>query len=454
MLKHVAKLYTNQRGLDMRAKALATAAGSSAVLLCLLASASPAQERTRKSAPIIRVLSENGAGVASSYVRPVIQVAEDSYVFAVMMDLDGHIQVLHPDFPGISVRIRSQKQHRLPNFFAGFNNQRFGGGYANYSNASLNRYSGGPDDTRGTIIALASRVPFNLELIEADGDWNMAAIRRLIEHRTPEGAAQALARSLGAKGERIGRDFMRFAGQEQGYYAYNSFDYYCGYGGFGSAYAGQRILRTYARFNELRAMGLRPVVIGYDQCGAPLIVAAPIRPGAGFRPPVAGQPQDTTVFPKSHFPKGIARRPTPEGVFPLPDRAEQVQRAQLGQRPDLPQIRDVTITAPRGRRTEPREIFQGHRPQPGVTAIPERGPRPVDRAIPSRSEPAATGMRPVYRPEPRVTAPSEPARRPERAPAPAPAPVVHERPAAPSSPPPRAETHSKPEPTTSRPPRT
>jgi hypothetical protein len=439
----------------MRANGLATTAGSSALLLCLLASAASAQERASKRAPIIRVFSENGAGVVSSYVRPVIRVAEDSYVFAVMMDLDGHIQVLHPDFPGISVRIRSQKQHRLPNFFAGFNNQRFGGGYANYSNASLNRYSGGPDDTRGTIIALASRVPFNLELIEADGDWNMTAIRRLIEHRTPEGAAQALARSLGAKGERIGRDFMRFAGgQSQGYYAANSYGY-CGYGSYGYPYAGGAFFGSFARFAELRAMGLRPVIVGYDRCGTPLIVAAPTRPGAGFRPlPPVPSPQDTTVFPKSHFPKGIARRPTPEGVFPLTDRAEQVQRAQLGQRPDLPQIRDVTITAPRGRRTEPREIFQGHRPQPGVTAIPERGPRPVDRAIPSRSEPAATGMRPVYRPEPRVTAPSEPARRPERAPAPAPAPVVHERPAAPSSPPPRAETHSKPEPTTSQPPRT
>ena len=446
----------------MRAKALATAAGSSALLLCLLASASSAQERARKSAPIIRVLSENGAGVASSYVRPTIRVAEDSYVFAVMMDLDGRIQVLHPDFPGISVRVRSQKMLRLPNFFAGFNDQRYGAGYANYSNASLNRYSGRPDDTRGTVIALASRVPFNLGLIEADGDWNMSAIRRLIDNRTPDGAAQALASYLGVKGERIGRDYMRFAGQQRGYYAYGSYDNSCGYGSFGSAYAGERILRTYARFNELRAMGLRPVIIGYDQCGTPLIVAAPVAPGAGFHPPLPGRPpRDTTIFPKSHYPKGIARRPTPEGIFPLPDRAEQVQRAQLGQRPDLPQVRDVTITAPRGRRAEPREILQGYRPQPGVTAIPARGPTPVDRAIPSRSEPAATGMRPVYRPEPRVSSPSEPARRPERAREPAPAPVVRERPAQPSSPPPssssspppRAETHSKPEPTTGRTPR-
>jgi hypothetical protein len=430
----------------MRAKAMATAAGSSALLLCLMASTSSAQERSRKSAPIIRIMSENGAGVVSSYVRPVIQVAEDSYVFSVMMDLDGHIQVLHPDFPGISVRVRSQKQLRLPNFFAGFNDQRLGGGY---SMAAYSRYSGGPDDTRGTVIALASRVPFNLQLIEAGGDWNMSAIRRLIEHRTPDGAAQALARYLGAKGERIGRDFMRFAGgQSQGYYASDSYAY-CGYGSYGYGYGNGAFFGTFARFTELRAMGLRPVIIGYDRCGTPLIVAAPVRPGAGFRPPPPVRPpQDTTVFPKSHFPKGIARRPTtPEGVFPLPDRSEPIKRAQLGQRPDLPQIRDVTITAPRGRPAQPREIPLRYRPP---TSWRPEMPTPAENSAPSRIEAAGSGMRPVYRPEPRVAAPSAPARPPERAREPAP--VVRERPAAPSSPPPRAETHSKPEPTSSRPP--
>lgn len=448
----------------MRAKALATAAGSSALLLCLLASASSAQERTRKSAPIIRVLSENGAGVASSYVRPIIRVAEDSYVFAVMMDLDGHIQVLHPDFPGISVRVRSQKQLRLPNFFAGFNDQRYSGGY---SVASFNnRYSSRVDDTHGVVIALASRVPFNLQLIEADGDWNMTAIRRLIENRTPDGAALALARYLGAKGERIGHDFMRFAGgYSQGYYAYNSYDY-CGYGSYGYGYGSSAIFGTFARFNELRALGLRPVIIGYDRCGTPMIVAAPFTPGAGFRPPPVRPPEDTTVFPKSHLPKGIPRRPPPpEGIFPLPDRTgqvERVERAQLAQRPDLPQIRDVTITAPRGRRAEPREIPQRYRtPLTSPGAFPERAPTPVDRTAPQRIESADRGMRPTYRPEPRVTAPSETSRPSERARQPAsssPAPVVRERPSQPSSPPPsssqpsapppRAETHSKPEPTT------
>lgn len=429
----------------MRAKGLGLAAGSSALLLCLLATASPAQEKTRQRAPIIRVYSQNGAGVVSNYVTPAIEVAEDAYVFAVMMDLDGHIQVLQPDFPGISVRVRAHKQLRLPNFFAGFNapSQRLQSRMAGYDSYELG------DDTRGTVIALASRAPFNLELIEADGDWNLAAIRRLIEHRTPEGAAQALAQYLGAKGERIGHDYMRFAGQRRSQYAYNGYDdlSYCGYGGYGYASLGGGYYRAdaYARIAQLRSVGLRPYIAGYDACGVPIVVVAPFNQGGRFPIPVTPLPRgDTTVFPKSHFPQGFPRRPpvtadmTPVGIFPLPQRAE------------LPQMRDVTITAPQGRRAEPREILDQYRPQPGITTLPERGRVPVERANPS--EPATMGTRPVFRSDPLVSAPSEPMRMPERVreptPAPAPAPVVHERPAPPSSPPPRAEAPSPKEPTT------
>ena len=157
----------------MRTKGLALGAGSSALLLCLLATASPAQDKTRQRAPIVRVYSNEGTGVVSNYVTPSIQVSEDAYVFAVMMDLDGHIQVLQPDFPGISVRLRANKQLRLPNFFAGFNAPRYG----------MAGYSSSPDlgnDARGTVIALASRAPFNLDRIESGGDWNISAIRLLI----------------------------------------------------------------------------------------------------------------------------------------------------------------------------------------------------------------------------------------------------------------------------------
>lgn len=437
----------------MRMTGFAATAGSSVLLLCLLASASPAQDRSRQRAPIVRVYSQNGVGVFSNYIRPLIDVSEDAYVFAVMMDIDGRIQVLHPEFPGISVRIRSDKQLSLPNFFAGYNDPMQRTQYSGL--ASYNSYQS-VDDTRGTVIAIASRAPLNLELIQAGGDWDISLIRQLIEHRAPESAARALAKHLGATGEPIGHDYMRFAGQRQSYYAYNELDY-CGYGGYGypSLSGAHYRFESFARVAQLRALGLRPVVLGYDACGLPVVVVAPFTRGGPFplpRPP--RQPGDTTVFPKSRFPNGIPRHPpgsggAPQGIFPLPQRAQP------------PQTRDVTITAPRERRAEPRDIPEQFRSQPGTNSRPEgsRNPaNPVERSVPSRAEPAPAGMPRVYRPEPSVAAPAERARMPERiretpreTPRP-PAPVVHERPA-PSSPPPpppppraHVEPRSKPAP--------
>ena len=176
----------------MRAERSASAMGVAALLIALVAPASHAQDRSRERAPIIRVYSQNGA-IESNYITPAIEVSEDAYVFAVSMDLDGQIQVLHPDFPGISVRILQHKQLRLPNFFAGFSQSagRFdaSGRYV----SSFDDYAGNYTDTRGTVIALASRAPFNLERVEIDGDWNISAIRGLIEYRAPASAAYALA---------------------------------------------------------------------------------------------------------------------------------------------------------------------------------------------------------------------------------------------------------------------
>lgn len=430
----------------MRMTGLTATAGSSALLLCLLAPASPAQDRSRQRAPIVRVYSQDATGVVSNYVRPLIRVSEDAYVFAVMMDLDGHIQVLHPDFPGISVRIRSDKQHSLPNFFAGFNEPRRRTPYSGM--ASYGSYQAFEDDIRGTVIAIASRVPFNLELIEAGGDWDISAIRRLIEHRDPESAARALARYLGAKGEPIGHDYMRFAGHRQSYYAYNDYYSSCNYDRYGySLYGGFYGAQSLSSAAALRAAGLRPLFLGYDACGLPIVVVAPFTRGGRFPlPPITRPPGDTTVFPKSRYPRGAGRHPirgdnTPEGVFPLPQRAE------------LPQVRDVTITAPRGRRAEPREIPERYRPRPGTLSLPERARVPVERTAP-RAEPAASGMRPVYRPEPAMAAPARPVRAPERMREPPPPRVIHERPAQSSPPPPRAhvEPRSKPEPAPTPPP--
>lgn len=425
----------------MRLTRLMATAGPSALLLCLLATASPAQNTSRQRAPVVRVYSQD-AGVVSSYVRPLIRVSEDAYVFAVMMDLDGRIQVLHPEFPGISVRIRSDKQLTLPNFFAGYNDPRQSGRYSGL--ATYDGYQDSEGDARGTVIAIASRATFNLDPIDAGGDWNISTIRRLIEDRSPESAARALATYLGASGEPIGHDYMRFAGQRQGYYAYNgynaySYPDYCSYNRYAySLYGGFYGAQGFA--------GLRPVFLGYDACGVPIIVASPFTRGRFPLPHPQRPPGDTTVFPKSRFPTGVTRRPaadnTPQGIFPLPQRGEQ------------PEMGDVTNTAPQRRRTEPRaEIPERFRPEPDRSSLPDWVRMPVERTVP-RAEPASSGMRPVYRPEPAVAAPSSPMRAPERVyrdPPPreapprmaAPAPVVYERPAPPPPPPPPPRIHSE-----------
>src|SRR3954471_5708755 len=332
---------------------LASAAGAAALLACVVATQSESQETGRKRAPAIRVYSQNGTDVinTSSYVSPVIQVGENAYVFAVAMDLDGQIQVLHPDFPGISVQLAARKPLSLPNFFAGFN-QPNSGGY--YSSASFLGYDTGVDDSRGVVIALASRAPFNLEKLEVGGDWNVSTIRRLIEGRVPSSAAQSLAAYIGAPGEAIGRDFMRFAGGGNGYYAngyngYSSYDACDAYYGYG--FGPLRRAQVFAEINYLASRGIGYRIAGIDLCGSPIVVPAT---GNGFthfpftRPPRT--PGDTTVFPKARFPhQGVPRRPpgtnaAAEGVFPLP------RRSGVGQ------LGDVTITAPTGRRSEPRQI--------------------------------------------------------------------------------------------------
>src|SRR3954471_95926 len=214
------RLYTNNGG-NMGFVKLASAAGAAALLACVVSTRSESQEAARTRAPIVRIYSQNGSDAinTSTYVMPVIQVAENAYVFAVAMDLDGQIQVLHPDFPGISVKLAAHRQVSLPDFFAVCSQPMERSYYTSASFLGYD-YGGSIADTRGTVIALASRAPFNLEKIEAGGDWNMSMIRRLIQGRVPSLAAQALAAYIGAAGEPIGRDFMRFAGGAgDGYYA-------------------------------------------------------------------------------------------------------------------------------------------------------------------------------------------------------------------------------------------
>lgn len=424
----------------MRSSRFASVLGSSAIMLCAFAMASAAQNAGRQRAPVVRIYSLNGAYTLNTtkYVSPAIEVSENSYVFAVSMDLDGQIQVLHPDFPGISVRMLAHKSLHLPNFFAGFGQSAYGGG--NYSMAASRtydtRYGTGGDDSRGTVIALASRAPFNLELIERGGDWDMSAIRRLIEYRSPQSAAHMLAAYLGAKGEPIGRDYLRFGTSSDSYayaYAYSPCDLYHGYAYWPSR--GFSYLAPYGRISTFSPKGQPARILGYDICGFPIIGYGPT---VVTRPPATTPrpPGDTTVFPKGRFPKdGFPRVPkdgftngSAEGIFPIPRRS------------GVPQMGDVTIKAPARRRGEPSQIIDTYRSQPGGGMTVPQGRIPIDRVQP-RTEPAtATGVQPprTLRNEPRTESPP-PSRAPDRPRESPPAPVVHERPSTPAPPPPRAE---------------
>ena len=430
----------------MRATRSASTAGVAALLIALLASPSSAQDRVRRGAPNVRVYSQNGPGVESNYVTPAIEVSEDAYVFAVSMDLDGQIQILHPDFPGISVRILQHKQLRLPNFFAGFSQSGgtfdASGRYASYSD-----FGGGVNDSRGTVIALVSRAPFNLERLETDGDWNISALRRLIEYRNPGSAAQALASYLGAKGEPIGRDYMRFASARRTYYASNAL-YGCDlyYGGYSPTLAFSRL----AMLNQVSQMqhgGQSVIIAGYDFCGMPILVYGPSRSITAFRPRTPlGNPGDTAGA-RNRLPHSIPRSGPHAGNTP---RAAAIGYFPITRRAEPPQMGDVMITAPSRSRRDQREVLIDLRNEARGGGLPERTRVPVDRTAPTRTETTVIGTQPVReysRPVLREAPPaprSEPTRGPDRSPPPPP-PVVQERPSSPPPAPPRvSEPHSKP----------
>lgn len=421
----------------MRAMKLGIVVAGLALLLGTATSPAEAQA-ARRGPPIIRIYSNNGVDYVgtTSYITPRIELGENAYVFAVEMDMDGQIQVLHPDFPGISVRISAHRSLQLPNFFVGFNSSRYSGTAYAMDRDYYDSY--GPDDTRGTIIALASRAPFNLEKIESNGDWDVAAIRRLIENRSPLSAANALAQYLGQAGEPIGRDFLRFdgvRGYSYPYYAAYGYGYYspCSYFGYDLLpnYV-YRQLQAFALFNRLGTSSRGPQLIGFDACGLPIytpgFVTSGPQPGIGHFPPPRHR-GDTTVFPKSRLP----HQPVPRGSTVFANTLNEGMPATRSGA--LPRMSDVNVkAAPTGRRAEPRQYLEDYG---GGMTVP-RGRIPVERVTIPRGDASAGGARavPQYRPEPRVEA--TPARTPERTYTPPP--VIHERPSAPPPPPREAPT--------------
>jgi hypothetical protein len=330
----------------------------------------------------------------------------------VSFDLDGQIQVLQPATPGISIKILRDRELRLPNFFGGYSHNEYD---ASGRYVSTSGYVGGDYDSRGSVIALASRAPFNLARVESDGDWNISAIRRLIEHRAPVAAAQALAAYLGVNGEPIGMDYMRFA-PTQYRDSYSSGPVYsCDlYNGGNRGGLALRRVAVLNRVAQMRQGGRSVRVVGYDVCGMPIVAYGSSQPDMRYRPRAPEDPTDADVAnghvrpPRSgQSEKSFPRAPL--GTFPLTEGTEAMGEVLIA-------------PLPRQTTRDPREIFADPRIQGRPIGSAEPNGAHGERSEQHRAEssfigtlPAREYSRPIMRQAPVIQAP-----RPVAAPAPAP----------------------------------
>ncbi len=410
----------------MRVTRPGLALGSAMISCLLLAGVADAQSAGRK-APRINLNTALGGSVATNYIEPSVTLSEDAYVFVISVDVDRNIQVLHPTDIDLSVKMAAKRQLHLPRFFAGFGDgdrysTRSGLGYASYDG-----YGPGYSDSRGTMIALASRRPFNLAAISAAGDWDLVELRRLVDKREPYAAASILAKYLGAPGEPIGRDVHRFAGARHYYNTfYNNAAYYdcgiysgaLGYArGFRSAYA-----ISFFRAAQLQEAGYVVRFRGYDACGQPQFDVYPTTlvgtpPG---RPPAVG------AFPAGRLPSTAPRNPTKE---------QSASGQVVGSRPTRGGYRDGDdAPALPARISEPRPVPERFHPQPVGETVSER-----PRVTESNPAPRGGGIQSERPSPPRATAPP-----PERVSVPRPIPERVAQPAytppeRSSPPPPRSE---------------
>lgn len=368
----------------MRVARLYSAFGLVVLSLHALAGAAQAQYDDER-APRIYVSTPMGTSVGTSYVEPLISLSEDAYVFAISVDVDRNIRVLHPELPGISVRMNSQRDLHLPNFFAGYGDRRRETGFRNrgYASTSYDGYDAGYTDSRGTVIALASRRPFDLDEVTRDGDWDLAAVSRLIGNRDPQSAASALARTIGARGEPIGRGLYRFAGAARFYSTlYNTASYQCNpyYGAFGYSSG-----ISYFRASQLRQAGYLVRFIGVDVCGQPrfAVHSQGVVPNPGQRPPASG------AFPRSRIPVVVPRNPTRGRTV-----SEDANGANAGAS-DRYVERMMPRTSPRNPVAERRPGVDRPRSQPARGSFPERA-----RTVPVQPRsPAAEPVRHAPPPE-------------------------------------------------------
>src|SRR5687768_12780992 len=398
----------------MRVTRLASGLGAAMITSQALAGVAEAQKR---KAPRIDLRTSLGSSVASNYIEPSVTLSEDAYVFVISVDIDRHVQVLHPTETGIAVKMAARRQLHLPRFFAGYAG---GAGYSNVSGSGYSAYDygSGISDTRGTMIALASRRPFGLSKISVGGNWDVLMLQRLVEDRDPEAAAVMLAKLLGEPGEPIGRDVYRFAGGRRYYNSFysNSAYYDCSYlyGSLGFArgfHTGRSI--NFFRAAQLQQAGFVVAFAGYDACGEPLFNVYP-RSFVGT-PGTPGRPPATGAFPRGRIPSVAPRNPLKDPVGGVVTGARPTPGRYAGQ--------NDAFTPPTTRIPDAGSVSERPHPRSEGTTVSERPRTPAASPAPERAAPRHSPPPPERVSTPRPV--------PERTAAPAYTP--------PPPPPPRAE---------------
>jgi hypothetical protein len=385
------------------------ALGLCAAMITSHAAAGVAEAQKRK-APRINLTTSLGSSVASNYIEPAVTLSEDAYVFVISVDIDRHVQVLHPTETGIAVKMAARRQLHLPRFFAGYAGIA---GYSNVSGSGYSTYDYGPgfSDTRGTMIALASRRPFRLSNISVGGDWDVLMLQQLVEDRDPEAAAVMLAKVLGEPGEPIGRDVYRFAGGRRYYNSfYNNSAYYdCSYLygslGFARGFNTRRSINFF-RAAQLQQAGFVVAFAGYDACGEPVFNVYP-RSFVGT-PGTPGRPPATGAFPSGRIPSVAPRNPLKDPVGGVVTGARPTPGRYAGQNdastPPMTRIPDAGSVSERPHpRSEGTTVSERPR-APAASPAPERAaprhsPPPPERVSTPRPVPERTAA-PAYTPPP------------------------------------------------------
>ncbi|HEV7992623.1 MAG TPA: hypothetical protein VGP25_12415 [Gemmatimonadaceae bacterium] len=162
-----------------------------------------AEQAGQREEPRVRIIAPPTLGI-DRYVDATVRVSQDAYVLVVAADLDGRIRVIYPESPDESGFVSASAPHKLSKFFAGFGalgSSRFG--RSAFSVQPVSRYA-----QRGALVAIASERPLQLaKITDANGDWDEAALERLVYGRSPQSAGYALGSELSLAGQGFDTDF-------------------------------------------------------------------------------------------------------------------------------------------------------------------------------------------------------------------------------------------------------